>query len=84
MIYTTIVSPATLDQNLNNPKWVIVDCRFSLANSDAGGYAYRHGHIPHARYAHLNKDLSSPSPPLLAAILFPTLHFWQKNWGLGA
>jgi thiosulfate/3-mercaptopyruvate sulfurtransferase len=30
-----------------------------LANPDTGGYAYRHGHIPNARYAHLDKDLSS-------------------------
>jgi thiosulfate/3-mercaptopyruvate sulfurtransferase len=59
MTYTTLVSPATLNQNLDNPNWVVVDCRFSLANSNAGRYAYRHGHIPHARYAHLNNDLSS-------------------------
>ncbi len=59
MTYTTLVSPATLNQNIDNPNWVVIDCRFSLANNDAGGYAYRHGHIPHARYAHLNKDLSS-------------------------
>ncbi|MDD5268775.1 MAG: sulfurtransferase [Methylococcales bacterium] len=59
MTYTTLISAATLNQHINDPKWVVMDCRFSLANSDAGGYAYRHGHIPHARYAHLNKDLSS-------------------------
>jgi thiosulfate/3-mercaptopyruvate sulfurtransferase len=59
MTYTTLVSAATLHQHLDDPNWVIVDCRFSLANSDAGSYAYRHGHIPHARYAHLNNDLSS-------------------------
>jgi thiosulfate/3-mercaptopyruvate sulfurtransferase len=59
MTYTTLVSATTLHQHINDPNWVVVDCRFSLANSDAGGYAYRHGHIPHARYAHLNKDLSS-------------------------
>jgi thiosulfate/3-mercaptopyruvate sulfurtransferase len=57
--YATLVSPAALNQNLDNPDWVIVDCRFSLANGGAGGYAYRHGHIPHARYAHLDNDLSS-------------------------
>ena len=59
MTYTTLVTATTLHQHLDDPKWVVVDCRFSLANSDAGGYAYRHGHIPHARYAHLNNDLSS-------------------------
>ncbi|TAL53024.1 MAG: sulfurtransferase [Methylovulum sp.] len=59
MSYTTLVSAATLQQNLDNPDWIIVDCRFSLSDVDAGGYAYRHGHIPNARYAHLNQDLSS-------------------------
>ncbi|WP_262964998.1 sulfurtransferase [Methylobacter psychrophilus] len=59
MDYTTLVSAATLYQQLNNPKWVVVDCRFSLADNDAGSHAYRHGHIPDARYAHLNNDLSS-------------------------
>jgi thiosulfate/3-mercaptopyruvate sulfurtransferase len=59
MTYTTLVSAATLQQNLDNPNWVIVDCRFSLSETEAGAYAYRHGHIPNARYAHLDKDLSS-------------------------
>jgi thiosulfate/3-mercaptopyruvate sulfurtransferase len=36
-----------------------VDCRFSLANPEQGKNAYQHGHIPNARYAHLDNDLSS-------------------------
>lgn len=59
MSYTTLVTANTLFQNLDNPDWVIVDCRFSLADSNAGAIAYRHGHLPNARYAHLNKHLSS-------------------------
>lgn len=59
MTYTTLISTATLDQQLNNANWIIVDCRFSLADTEAGAKAYRHGHIPNARYAHLDKDLSS-------------------------
>jgi len=60
MNYTTLVSAATLHQQLNNPHWIVVDCRFSLADAETGAYAYRHGHLPTARYAHLNDDLSSP------------------------
>ncbi|MGR8999399.1 MAG: sulfurtransferase, partial [Gammaproteobacteria bacterium] len=59
MTYTTLVSSAILKENLDNPNWVIVDCRFSLSDAEAGPYAYRHGHLPNARYAHLDKDLSS-------------------------
>ncbi len=59
MTHTTLVSTDTLQQQLNNPDWIIVDCRFSLADTAAGGLAYSHGHIPNARYANLDKDLSS-------------------------
>ncbi len=39
---------------------VVVDCRFSLADPQAGRRAYAEGHIPGACYLHLNEDLSSP------------------------
>jgi thiosulfate/3-mercaptopyruvate sulfurtransferase len=38
----------------------IVDCRFDLLKPDAGRQAYAAGHIPGARYADLNRDLSAP------------------------
>jgi thiosulfate/3-mercaptopyruvate sulfurtransferase len=59
MTYTTLVSAEILNENLMNPDWIIVDCQFSLADAEAGGVAYRHGHLPNARYAHLNQDLSA-------------------------
>jgi thiosulfate/3-mercaptopyruvate sulfurtransferase len=39
---------------------VLLDCRFDLSLPDAGRRAYAAGHIPGARYADLNLDLSSP------------------------
>lgn len=59
MSYKTLISCTTLAEHLNDVNWVIVDCRFNLADTEAGAYKYRHGHIPNARYAHLDKDLSS-------------------------
>jgi thiosulfate/3-mercaptopyruvate sulfurtransferase len=59
MTYTTLISSKDLNPNLNDQDWVIIDCRFSLADTEAGFKAYRHGHIPNARCAHLDKDLSS-------------------------
>jgi thiosulfate/3-mercaptopyruvate sulfurtransferase len=85
MTYNTLVSAATLHQHLNDPKWVIVDCSFSLANSDAGGYAYRHGHISHARYAHLNKDLSSTITDFTGRHPLPNFTLLAKKlgaWGI--
>jgi len=58
--YTTLVDTETLSQHLDDPHWVSVDCRFALTRPEAGRQAYQAGHIPGARYAHLNDDLSSP------------------------
>jgi len=59
MTYTTLISADTLSQHLTDSNWVIIDCRFSLADSELGAQAYRMGHIENARYAHLDNDLSS-------------------------
>ncbi|MGR9114699.1 MAG: sulfurtransferase [Gammaproteobacteria bacterium] len=59
MAFTTIISPQTLAQHLDDGNWVVFDCRFSLMDTEAGAKAYRLGHIPNARYAHLDHDLSS-------------------------
>lgn len=39
---------------------VVLDCRFSLADPDAGEAAYREAHILGAFYLHLERDLSGP------------------------
>ena len=57
MAYNTLISASELNAHCDDNHWVIFDCRFSLANTEQGATAYRHGHIPQARYAHLDKDL---------------------------
>jgi thiosulfate/3-mercaptopyruvate sulfurtransferase len=42
---------------------VTFDCRFDLGNPGAGRQAFAAAHIPGARYADLNHDLSSPVTP---------------------
>jgi thiosulfate/3-mercaptopyruvate sulfurtransferase len=59
MAYETLIEPSELHKHLGDPGWVIIDCRFDLARSEAGQQAYEHAHIPGAHYAHLNEDLSS-------------------------
>lgn len=59
-MYTTLIDPLTLHAHLSDAGWVIVDCRFSLADTAAGRRAYLTGHIPGAIYAHLDEDLSGP------------------------
>ena len=57
-MYTTHVSTEQLALHLSDPNWVVVDCRFTLTDPEAGRKAYAQGHIPGARYAHLDADLS--------------------------
>lgn len=38
---------------------VVIDCRFSLANTDAGEQQYQASHIAGAHYLHLERDLSA-------------------------
>lgn len=42
------------------PRTIVLDCRFSLADPETGRTKYRAGHIPGARYVHLDDDLSGP------------------------
>ena len=41
----------------------VVDCRFDLADPDAGRRSYLRGHIPGAVFADLDKDLAAPVTP---------------------
>lgn len=63
MDYSTLVDTRTLSENLDDPRWVVFDCRFSLKQPDAGRAKYEAGHIPGARYADLDRDLASPKRP---------------------
>jgi thiosulfate/3-mercaptopyruvate sulfurtransferase len=60
MPYTSLIETSTLAQQLDNQDWIVVDCRFDLADSRAGEKAYLAAHIPGAFYAHLDDDLSGP------------------------
>lgn len=57
-MYSTLVSTAELKRHLDDPSFVIVDCRHNLADVDAGERAYRAEHIRGARFMHIDRDLS--------------------------
>ena len=60
MSYRTIVSTAELAAHADDPNWVVVDVRSSLADLEAGRRAYGTAHIPGAVFADLAADLSDP------------------------
>ncbi len=82
---STVVSTESLASQLDNPNWVVIDCRFTLTDTEAGRKAYEASHIPGARYAHLDNDLSSPITPTSGRHPLPNLaEFCSKlgAWGI--
>lgn len=75
-----------LAAHLDDPSWVVVDCRFTLSDPTAGPAAYARSHIPGARYANLDEDLSRhPGPkdgrhPLPDSAVFASR---LGAWGVG-
>jgi thiosulfate/3-mercaptopyruvate sulfurtransferase len=63
MSYRTIISAEKVHENLDNPDWIIVDCRFYLDEPDQGRLEYLESHIPGAIYVHLDDDLSGEIIP---------------------
>jgi thiosulfate/3-mercaptopyruvate sulfurtransferase len=60
MDFRTLISVEALQRHLAAPGLVIFDCRHDLMKADAGAQAYAHGHVPGARFAHSDTDLSGP------------------------
>ena len=56
--WTTLVQAEALAAALGDPGLVVMDCRSSLADPDAGERAWRAAHLPGARLAHVDRDLS--------------------------
>ncbi len=61
MSYSTLISTEHLQQAYDD--CVVVDCRFALNEPTLGETLYWQGHLPKARYADLDKHLSSPITP---------------------
>ncbi len=55
-----VVSAQWLVEHLDDEEVVIIDCRFSLNDSNSGKQQYQQSHIKGAYYLDLNSDLSSP------------------------
>lgn len=85
--WTTLISAEALSAALGQDNLVVLDARFALADPGQGEREYAAAHIPGARYANLDRDLSDltrtghgrhPLPD--AAALCATL----SRWGIDA
>jgi thiosulfate/3-mercaptopyruvate sulfurtransferase len=75
-----LVTCSQLAARLDNPAWVVFDCRHDLMDLTKGERQYREGHIPGAHFASLETDLAGektgkngrhplPSPAAFVAFL---------------
>jgi thiosulfate/3-mercaptopyruvate sulfurtransferase len=86
MRFTTLIEASELRDLIGKPGLAVVDCRFDLSNRSRGRAAYLAGHIPGARYADLETDLSGPVTansgrhPLPAPADFAAA---LESWGIG-
>jgi thiosulfate/3-mercaptopyruvate sulfurtransferase len=60
LAYTTLIDTETLGRHLQDPSYVVVDCRFRLDDPGWGERECAAAHIEGAAYAHLDRDLSGP------------------------
>ena len=86
MAYETLISVNELRALLGAGEPVLLlDCEFELGKPDVGLERYMQGHLPSARYAHLDEDLAGPSDgsngrhPLPARV---ALAAWLRTQGL--
>lgn len=62
-MFDTLVETEVLAVHLDDPQWIVFDCRSVLGDHGAGPRMYAEGHIPGARHLHLERDLSGPVTP---------------------
>lgn len=65
--------------------WVVVDCRFVLSDPEAGQSLYAEGHIPTARYADLDRDMSAAVSDMTGRHPLPSVDDWVARlnaWGI--
>jgi thiosulfate/3-mercaptopyruvate sulfurtransferase len=82
----TLIDVTALAARLDDPDLVIVDCRFDLTRPQWGESAYADSHLPGARYAHLDRDLSGPVGPATGRHPLPSPEAFAARagaWGIG-
>ncbi len=63
MKFKTLISVEGLSKFIDEPNWVVVDCRFSLDDPGRGYQDYLTSHVPGALYAYLEDHLSGEIIP---------------------
>jgi thiosulfate/3-mercaptopyruvate sulfurtransferase len=80
-MFTTLLDPVTLERHLGDSQWAVIDCRFDLTAPARGEQLYLEGHIPGARYAHLDRDLSGAKTDANGRHPLPTAEEMRERFG---
>jgi thiosulfate/3-mercaptopyruvate sulfurtransferase len=82
MIPTPLIdAPTLMTQRAAGTPLVLLDCGFDLADPGAGERAFAAGHLPGARYAHLDRDLSGPKDGHNGRHPLPAPEAWAATLG---
>lgn len=57
-MYKTLISAQDLAAHIDDPRWVVVDCRHDLMNPAAGREGFSLGHLPGAVFGDIETELS--------------------------
>ena len=79
-----LVSAAQLNEWIENRECITVDCRYDFTDAGKARADWLAGHIPGARYAHIDDDLASPIEPHTGRHPLPeTMNFLRFLSGIG-
>jgi thiosulfate/3-mercaptopyruvate sulfurtransferase len=81
MSLKTLISTDVLASRLEDPSWIVIDCRFKLDDVTWGEREYAARHIPRAGYAHLDRDLSGPKTGTNGRHPLPDVHTLARTFG---
>ena len=77
---TPLISANQLEEIINSGENVLLcDCRFDLANPQAGRMSYQESHIPGAIYVDLDQDLSGAKTGVNGRHPLPTPEAWAQT-----
>jgi thiosulfate/3-mercaptopyruvate sulfurtransferase len=79
--HTTLISAETLAVHLDDPSWLIADCRYNLKDEAWGNAQYAASHIPGAVFVHLAHDLAGARTGTNGRHPLPSLETMAATFG---
>src|SRR5262245_51643547 len=81
MPFKTLISTDVLAAHIDDPGFIVIDCRYKLDDARWGEREYTEVHIPGALYASHSHDLSGPPTGLNGRHPLPDAHSLARTFG---